>query len=177
VQQARAGLAARGSLCFAQTDNKAASLPIPLLPRSAREVPVWQQMSGSGRVSRASPVQTATRNCTRDEGGPFGFGNQVLIPADSPAGSIKIPAGFFVHGLRFRRAAPSLLMNRAGFCGGFGLQYGQGSYGGSFAPNLTGLISTFWSVPKQCSQTVLSSVILTSANQPVIGCAEKSQAS
>ena len=35
--------------------------------------------SGSGRVSRASPVQTATRNCTRDEGGPFGFGNQVLI--------------------------------------------------------------------------------------------------
>ena len=32
-----------------------------------------------GRVSRGSPVQTAMRNCTRDEGGPFGFGNQVLI--------------------------------------------------------------------------------------------------
>ena len=32
-----------------------------------------------GRVSRVSPVQTATRNCTRDGGGPFGFGNQVLI--------------------------------------------------------------------------------------------------
>ena len=31
------------------------------------------------RVSRASPVHTAMRNCTRDEGGPFGFGNQVLI--------------------------------------------------------------------------------------------------
>jgi hypothetical protein len=30
-------------------------------------------------VSRASPVHTATRNCTRDEGGPFEFGNQVLI--------------------------------------------------------------------------------------------------
>src|SRR6266508_760037 len=30
-------------------------------------------------VSRASPVQTAMRNRTRDEGGPFEFGNQVLI--------------------------------------------------------------------------------------------------
>jgi hypothetical protein len=27
----------------------------------------------------ATPVHTAKRNCTRDEGGPFGFGNQVLI--------------------------------------------------------------------------------------------------
>jgi hypothetical protein len=34
-----------------------------------------------GRVSRASPVHAAVRNCTRDEGGPFGFGNQVLIPS------------------------------------------------------------------------------------------------
>jgi hypothetical protein len=32
-----------------------------------------------GRVTRASPVQTTVRNCTRDEGRPFGFGNQVLI--------------------------------------------------------------------------------------------------
>jgi hypothetical protein len=38
-----------------------------------------QRMSLMGRVSRVSPVQTATRNCTRDEGGPFEFGNQVLI--------------------------------------------------------------------------------------------------
>ena len=30
-------------------------------------------------VSRVSPVQTAMRNCTRDEGRSFGFGNQVLI--------------------------------------------------------------------------------------------------
>jgi hypothetical protein len=30
-------------------------------------------------VSRVTPVQTALRNCTRDEGGPFEFGNQVLI--------------------------------------------------------------------------------------------------
>jgi hypothetical protein len=36
-------------------------------------------MSESGLVSRASPVQTALRNCTKDEGGPFEVGNQVLI--------------------------------------------------------------------------------------------------
>jgi hypothetical protein len=30
-------------------------------------------------VSRVSPVQTAMRNCTRDEGRPFEVGNQVLI--------------------------------------------------------------------------------------------------
>src|SRR5882672_71709 len=34
--------------------------------------------SGMGLVSRAWPVQTAMRNCTRDEGGPFEVGNQVL---------------------------------------------------------------------------------------------------
>src|SRR5260370_39460593 len=36
-------------------------------------------MTAQGRVSRVSPVQTAMRNCTRDEGGPFEVGNQVLI--------------------------------------------------------------------------------------------------
>jgi hypothetical protein len=32
-----------------------------------------------GLASRVTPVHTALRNSTRDEGGPFGFGNQVLI--------------------------------------------------------------------------------------------------
>src|SRR5262245_46569955 len=36
-------------------------------------------MSELGLVSRVSPVQTALRNCTRDEGRPFEVGNQVLI--------------------------------------------------------------------------------------------------
>jgi hypothetical protein len=36
-------------------------------------------MTVVGLVSRVSPVQTALRNCTGDEGGPFEFGNQVLI--------------------------------------------------------------------------------------------------
>ena len=38
-----------------------------------------RDMSAAGVVSRVSPVQTVLRNCTRDEGGPFEFGNQVLI--------------------------------------------------------------------------------------------------
>ena len=36
-------------------------------------------MSEMGLVTRVSPVHTAIRNCTRDEGGPFEVGNQVLI--------------------------------------------------------------------------------------------------
>ena len=36
-------------------------------------------MSASGIVSRVTPVHTAVRNCTRDEGRPFEVGNQVLI--------------------------------------------------------------------------------------------------
>ena len=32
-----------------------------------------------GLVSRVTPVHTALRNCTRDEGRPFEVGNQVLI--------------------------------------------------------------------------------------------------
>jgi len=36
-------------------------------------------MSEMGLVSRAPPVHTAMRNCMGDEGGPFEFGNQVLI--------------------------------------------------------------------------------------------------
>ena len=36
-------------------------------------------MTAPGFVSRVTPVQTAMRNCTRDEGRPFEFGNQVLI--------------------------------------------------------------------------------------------------
>jgi hypothetical protein len=36
-------------------------------------------MSGSGRVSRAPYELSAARNCTRDEGGPFEFGDQEPI--------------------------------------------------------------------------------------------------
>jgi hypothetical protein len=36
-------------------------------------------MSEPGLVSRVTPVHTALRNCTRDEGRSFEFGNQVLI--------------------------------------------------------------------------------------------------
>jgi hypothetical protein len=36
-------------------------------------------MSLMGLVSRVTPVHTAVRNCTRDEGRSFEAGNQVLI--------------------------------------------------------------------------------------------------
>jgi hypothetical protein len=36
-------------------------------------------MSEMGLVSRVTPVHTAVRNCTRDEGRSFEVGNQVLI--------------------------------------------------------------------------------------------------
>src|SRR5205807_7336321 len=44
--------------------------------RAPRGEPVT---SAQGLVSRVSPVQTALRNCTRDEGRSFEVGNQVLI--------------------------------------------------------------------------------------------------
>ena len=40
---------------------------------------LWHERLESGLVSRVSPVQTAMRNCTRDEGRSFEVGNQVLI--------------------------------------------------------------------------------------------------
>ena len=52
------------------------SLIAPLLEPDFRHL---RLTSAVGRVSRVSPVHTAIRNCTRDEGGPFEVGNQVLI--------------------------------------------------------------------------------------------------
>jgi hypothetical protein len=43
--------------------------------------PKSEHESGVGLVSRVSPVQTAVRNCTRDEGGPFEVGNHGVIPS------------------------------------------------------------------------------------------------
>ena len=63
-------------------------------------------MSQMGLVSRASPVHTAMRNCTRDEGGPFGFGNQVLISSHRKLLSVKSDGGERCGkaGTRFRQA-------------------------------------------------------------------------
>jgi hypothetical protein len=50
-------------------------------------------MSQMGLVSRVSPVQTALRNCTGDEGGPFGFGDQVVDPKPPQAAAAKSHGG------------------------------------------------------------------------------------
>jgi hypothetical protein len=44
-------------------------------------------------ASRVTPVQTALRNCTGDEGGPFGFGDQVADPKPPRAAAAKSPGG------------------------------------------------------------------------------------
>jgi hypothetical protein len=46
-----------------------------------------------GLASRASPVHTALRNCTGDEGGPFGFGDQVADPKPPQAAVGKSHSG------------------------------------------------------------------------------------
>jgi hypothetical protein len=57
-------------------------------------------------VSRAPSVQTAARNCMRDEGGPFEVDNQVLISSDR---KLLLTKAMVVHvaekvGIRFRQA-------------------------------------------------------------------------
>ena len=47
-------------------------------------------MSELGRVSRASPVDTRGAHCTRDEGGPFEVGNQVLTSKRTHADEIEM---------------------------------------------------------------------------------------
>ena len=73
-------------------------------------------MSELGLVSRVSPVQTALRNCTRDEGRSFEVGNQVLISSHRKLllskamvvnvveKSEKIPTGKVERGERKRTA-------------------------------------------------------------------------
>ena len=75
-------------------------------------------MSELGLVSRASPVQTALRNCIGDEGGAFGFGYQVVDPKPPRAAVVKsrgrehrgnvgtlISAGMIERGERKRTAS------------------------------------------------------------------------
>ena len=50
-------------------------------------------MSELGLVSRVTPVHTAMRNCTRDEGRPFGFGDQVADPKPLQAAVVKSDGG------------------------------------------------------------------------------------
>ena len=53
---------------------------------------VFRQVA-QGLVSRVAPVQTAMRNCTRDEGRSFEFGNQVLISSHRKAAVVKSHGG------------------------------------------------------------------------------------
>src|SRR5437899_8442730 len=67
-----------------------------------------------GRVSRGSPVQTAMRNCTRDEGGPFEAGSQVLasnhcklLSPKAMVVSVAVNVGTRSRRVRLREASAS----------------------------------------------------------------------
>ena len=63
-------------------------------------------MTAHGIVSRVTPVHTALRNCTRDEGRPFEVGNQVLISSHRKLLSSKAMVVSVAEnaGTRFRQA-------------------------------------------------------------------------
>jgi hypothetical protein len=48
-------------------------------------------MAVSGVVSRVSPVQTAMRNCTRDEGRSFEVGNQLRSTSQVLPAAMSLP--------------------------------------------------------------------------------------
>ncbi len=58
---------------------RSASGVFPMSRSDTGVTPLTSMMFEMGLVSRVSPVHTAMRNCTRDEGRPFEVGNQVLI--------------------------------------------------------------------------------------------------
>ena len=74
----------------------------------------WLPMSESGRVSRGSPVQTAMRNCTRDEGRSFEAGSQVLasnrcklLSSKAMVVSVAVNVGRISRRVRLREASAS----------------------------------------------------------------------
>jgi hypothetical protein len=55
---------------------------------------IHNRMSGLGRVSRAPHELSAARNCTRDGGGPFEFGDQEPISSRrKPPGAKGVVVG------------------------------------------------------------------------------------
>jgi hypothetical protein len=71
-------------------------------------------MTAVGRVSRGSPVQTAMRNCTRDEGRSFEAGSQVpasnrckLLSSKAMVVSVAVNVGRISRRVRLREASAS----------------------------------------------------------------------
>ena len=71
-------------------------------------------LTAVGRVSRGSPVQTAMRNCTRDEGRSFEAGSQVLasnrcklLSSKAMVVSVAVNVGRISRRVRLREASAS----------------------------------------------------------------------
>src|SRR6516164_7694118 len=67
------------------------SIQLRVTVREMKEGPSGSAIMGF--VSRVTPVQTALCNCTGDEGGPFGFGDQVADPKPPQAAAVKSRGG------------------------------------------------------------------------------------
>jgi hypothetical protein len=92
---------------------------IRLFPKAHRVlefvmIAAQDKKSGSGRVSRGSPVQTAMRNCTRDEGRSFEAGSQVLasnrcklLSSKAMVVSVAVNVGRISRRVRLREASAS----------------------------------------------------------------------
>jgi len=62
-------------------------------PQKADQIAAAPRTEKVCPVSRVPPVQTALRNCTGDEGGPFGFGDQVADSKPPQAAAVKSRGG------------------------------------------------------------------------------------
>src|SRR3984893_3876027 len=87
-----------------------------LLEHASRREPGCQavQAPPQGRVSRGSAVQTAMRNCTRDEGRSFEAGSQVLasnrcklLSSKAMVVSVAVNVGRISRRVRLREASAS----------------------------------------------------------------------
>ena len=74
-------------------------------------------LTAVGRVSRGSPVQTAMRNCTRDERRSFEAGSQVLasnrcklLSSKAMVVSVAVNVGRISRRVRLREASASELL-------------------------------------------------------------------
>ena len=70
---------AGGAQHFRVRDGRAGAASVVVVRRRKNGLRHRDFPAAKGLVSRVTPVHTAMRNSTRDEGGPFEVDNQVLI--------------------------------------------------------------------------------------------------
>jgi hypothetical protein len=120
----------KGSGCAARIVARFVNVPRRKESAVTAGVTANERMTASGRVSRGSPVQTAIRNCTRDEDRSFEAGSQVLasdrcklLSSRAMVVSVavnvgRIPTGVVERGERKRTADEVCAFRRIDILGG-----------------------------------------------------------